>query len=80
VGRYRFAPGSSSFIIGLARLIVEVSTSSRMDTTSITTSEFVATRVDFLAFGVDFLASGVDFLTFGVDFFRFPPFLTKSFA
>jgi hypothetical protein len=74
VGLNHFALGSSSFIIeGLARLTVEVSTSSRMDATSITTSEFVAT-------GVDFLASGVDFLASGVDFFCFPPFLTKSFA
>jgi hypothetical protein len=80
VGRYRFAHGSSSFIIGLARLTVEVSTSSKMDATSITTSKFVAIGVDFLAFGVDFLASGVDFLTSGVDFFRFPPFLIESFT
>jgi hypothetical protein len=60
VGLNRFAPGSSSFIIeGLARLTVEVSTSSRMDATSITTSELVATGVDFLASRVDFLTSGV---------------------
>jgi hypothetical protein len=66
VGQYHFAPSSSSFIIGLARLTVEVSTSSRMDATSITTSKFVAT--------------GIDFLTSGVHFFHFPPFLTESFA
>jgi hypothetical protein len=80
VGLDRFVLGSSSFIIGLARLTVEVSTSSRMDATSITSSEFVAIGVDLLAFGVDFLASRVDFLTSGVDFFRFPSFLTESFA
>jgi hypothetical protein len=40
-------------------LTVEVSTSSRMDATSITTSELVATGVDFLASRVDFLTSGV---------------------
>jgi hypothetical protein len=74
VGLNHFALGSSFFIIeGLVILTVEASTSSGMDATSTTTSEFVAFGVDLLAFGVDFLASRI-------DFFRFPPFLTKSFA